>query len=74
MEFAARIPCESASTATKRHGHRFPATAIPCCIEAVRISSADLDNVCFYDKPLRKFDRLLETHFALAPAGAPFLL
>ena len=39
------------------------------CLSAGSIDQDDLDYVVFYDKPLRKFDRLLETYLAFAPAG-----
>jgi carbamoyltransferase len=39
------------------------------CLEEGGITAADLDHVAFYEKPLRKFDRLLETYFAYAPSG-----
>ncbi len=53
----------------KKHDHRFPAQAIQYCLDEAGITAADLDHVAFYDKPLLKFDRLLETYLAYAPAG-----
>jgi carbamoyltransferase len=52
-----------------RHDARFPSLAIAYCLDEAGISIEDLDYVCFYDKPLRKFDRILETYFAFAPKG-----
>jgi carbamoyltransferase len=52
-----------------RHDHGFPRHAIAFCLEEAGIAAGDLDYVCFYDKPLKKFDRLLETYFAYAPSG-----
>lgn len=53
----------------KKHDHRFPSAAIEYCLEEAGISPSELDYVGFYDKPLLKFDRLLETYLAFAPAG-----
>jgi carbamoyltransferase len=44
------------------------------CLREGGIQNADLDFVAFYEKPIRKFDRLLETCLALAPAGFPSFL
>jgi len=53
----------------KKHDHEFPVNAIRYCLQAGGIKSEDLDYVGFYDKPLRKFERLLETYLAFVPAG-----
>ena len=53
----------------KKHDPGFPANAIAYCLQAGGISPAELDYIAFYDKPLLKFDRLLETYLAFAPAG-----
>jgi carbamoyltransferase len=53
----------------KKHDARFPRHAIQYCLEAARMSPADIDHVAFYDKPFLKFERLLETYMAFAPAG-----
>ncbi|MFO0548570.1 MAG: carbamoyltransferase [Polyangiaceae bacterium] len=53
----------------KRHDAAFPAQAVDYCLREAGITAADLAYVAFYDKPLRKFDRLLETYFAYAPRG-----
>jgi carbamoyltransferase len=50
-----------------KHDHRFPINAIDYCLHEAGISPADLDYVGFYDKPLAKFDRLIETYIAFAP-------
>jgi carbamoyltransferase len=47
----------------------FPAEAIRFCLDYAGISPAELDAVAFYDKPFLKFERLLETYYAFAPAG-----
>ena len=53
----------------KKHDSRFPKHAIDYCLAQVGIGPAQLDFVAFYDKPLAKFDRLLETYIAYAPVG-----
>ncbi len=53
----------------KKHDERFPKHAVDYCLSEAGISAADLDYVGFYDKPLLKFDRLLQTYLAYAPQG-----
>jgi len=53
----------------KKHDPGFPGNAIAYCLEAGGVQPEELDYVAFYDKPLLKFDRLLETYLAFAPAG-----
>lgn len=53
----------------KKHDHRFPARAADFCLRHAGITANDLDYVAFYDKPLLKFERLLETYLDYAPAG-----
>ncbi|WP_295405564.1 carbamoyltransferase [uncultured Thiocystis sp.] len=53
----------------KKHDAGFPAAAIDYCLEEAKLTLADLDHVVFYDKPLVKFERLLETYLAYAPRG-----
>jgi carbamoyltransferase len=52
-----------------KHDSAFPARAIQYCLREAGYQPADLDYVGFYDKPLRTFERLLETHLAFAPRG-----
>lgn len=52
-----------------RHDARFPRTAIDYCLREAGLTAERLDYVAFYDKPLLKFDRLLETWLAVAPLG-----
>lgn len=47
----------------------FPENAIRYCLKEAGISPEDLDHVCYYEKPLSKFDRLLETWLGYAPQG-----
>ena len=53
----------------KKHDAGFPAEAIEYCLEEAGIKLTDLDHVVFYDKPLVKFERLLETYLSYAPKG-----
>lgn len=53
----------------KKHDHRFPAAAVAYCLLEARISPEEIDFVAFYDKPLLKFERLLETYIDYAPSG-----
>jgi carbamoyltransferase len=53
----------------KKHDERFPANAVDFCLEEAGIEAAELDAVVFYEKPLVKFERLLETYLAFAPRG-----
>lgn len=53
----------------KKHDPGFPAKAIEYCLKFGGIGMNDLDAIVFYDKPLLKFERLLETYYENAPAG-----
>ena len=53
----------------KKHDAGFPAEAIEYCLQEAGIGLLDLDYVVFYDKPLVKFERLLETYLSYAPKG-----
>jgi carbamoyltransferase len=53
----------------KKHDARFPALAIEYCLREAGLTQADLDHAVFYDKPLVKLDRLLETYLSFAPSG-----
>ena len=53
----------------KKHDAGFPQNAAEYCLRAAGITAADLDYVGFYDKPITKFERLLETYLAFAPGG-----
>ncbi len=53
----------------KKHDFGFPTQASSYCLKEGGIKVNDLDVVAFYDKPLLKFERLLETYFAFAPRG-----
>jgi len=47
----------------------FPRQAIAFCLRHGGLEAAELDSVVFYDKPVLKFTRLLETYLAVAPGG-----
>lgn len=53
----------------KKHDSGFPQDAIQCCLSEADITLSDVDFVVFYDKPLVKFERLLETYLSYAPRG-----
>ena len=53
----------------KKHDPGFPIRAIEYCLAEAGLKIPDLDYVGFYDKPLLKFDRLLETYLGYAPRG-----
>jgi carbamoyltransferase len=53
----------------KKHDARFPKHAVEYCLAEAGLSLKKLDSIVFYDKPLVKFDRLLETYLAYAPRG-----
>ncbi len=52
-----------------KHDARFPQHAIRTCLKEAGITLSDVDEVVFYDKPLVKFERLLETYLSYAPRG-----
>ncbi|MEZ6097463.1 MAG: carbamoyltransferase [Pirellulaceae bacterium] len=53
----------------KKHDHEFPQHAVDYCLAEAGLTADELDYVGFYDKPVTKFERLLETYLAFAPAG-----
>lgn len=53
----------------KKHDPNFPTNAIECCLREARLQHADIDLVCFYDKPFLKFERILETYLGFVPKG-----
>src|ERR1051326_1654740 len=52
-----------------KHDSRFPEQAVQYCLREAGLRIEELELVVFYDKPLLKFDRLLETYLAYAPLG-----
>jgi carbamoyltransferase len=53
----------------KKHDPEFPRNAANYCLKSQGLTIEDVDYVAFYDKPLLKFERLLETYLATAPRG-----
>jgi carbamoyltransferase len=53
----------------KKNDERFPRNAVAFCLKQGGLTEADLDAVVFYDKPIIKFSRLLESYLAVAPGG-----
>jgi carbamoyltransferase len=53
----------------KKNDPDFPKQAVEYCLRSAKINAGDLEAVVFYDKPVLKFTRLLETYLAVAPGG-----
>jgi len=53
----------------KKHDPDFPRNAVEYCLKHAGISTAELDYVGFYDKPMLKFERILENYLGVAPLG-----
>jgi carbamoyltransferase len=53
----------------KKHDPGFPSHAVDYCLREGGVSLDEVDYIAFYDKPLLKFERLLETYLAFAPRG-----
>lgn len=53
----------------KKHDSAFPLKAMQYCLAEAGISAKDVDAVVFYDKPVMKFARILQTYFSTAPLG-----
>ena len=53
----------------KKHDAAFPSQAVAYCLREGGIGAGDLDLAAFYEKPFLKFDRVLHTYLARAPAG-----
>jgi carbamoyltransferase len=57
-----------------KHDDAFPANAVRYCLAEAEVEATGLDAVAFYDKPILKFHRILETSFSVAPSGLrPFV-
>ena len=52
-----------------KHDHSFPKHAVAYCLQEAGLTPEQIDHVVFYEKPFLKFERLLETYLAVAPAG-----
>jgi len=55
----------------RKHDARFPENAIAYCLEEIGADLDAVDHIAFFEKPLIKFERLLETYLANAPRGFP---
>src|SRR5262245_28926044 len=53
----------------KKHDAAFPVHAVRYCLDAGKVDLDQIDHVVFFEKPLIKFERLLETYLANAPCG-----
>ena len=53
----------------KKHDAGFPSAAVAYCLNEAGLELAEVDFVAFYEKPILKFDRLIETYLAFAPNG-----
>ncbi|MFT4526209.1 MAG: carbamoyltransferase [Bacteroidia bacterium] len=53
----------------KKHDAAFPSNAIQYCLKESGLTLSEVDAIVFYDKPLLKFERLLETYYAFSPKG-----
>ncbi len=53
----------------KKHDERFPFNAVRYCLSEGGVQADQLDAVAFYDKPITKFERILQTYFSVAPKG-----
>ena len=53
----------------KKHDESFPVNAVKYCLKEAGVSLDEIEAVVFYDKPLLKFERLLETYYGFAPKG-----
>lgn len=59
----------------KKHDEDFPARAVTYCLAEAGLTGNDLDGVAFYDKPIAKFVRILETFMSVAPRGLrPYMI
>ncbi|KNY25715.1 carbamoyltransferase [Pseudobacteroides cellulosolvens] len=53
----------------KKQDERFPVNAVNYCLSEAKISIRDVDKIVYYEKPLLKFERLLETYISCSPRG-----
>ncbi len=51
----------------KKHDNSFPINSVDYCLQTAGIEAELIDYVVYYEKPLLKFERLLETYIAYAP-------
>jgi carbamoyltransferase len=53
----------------KKFDDSFPKMAIEWCLKEAKITPSEIHSVAFYDKPVLKFERLLDNYIAVAPRG-----
>lgn len=53
----------------KKHDHDFPTNAVNFCLKEAQLTISDIDIIAFYDKPLLKFERILETYLSFPGRG-----
>ena len=53
----------------RKNDERFPKHAVAFCLKQAGIEASQVDAVVFYDKPITKFTRLLESYLSVAPGG-----
>lgn len=53
----------------EKHTAKFPVHAVSYCLEEAGLTIDELDAIVFYDKPLLKFERLLQTYYTFSPRG-----
>jgi len=58
----------------KKHDANFPKHAVSYCTQELKNTIRDVDYICFYDNPWKKFDRLLKTYLSYAPKGCQSFL
>ena len=61
--------CQEERLSRIKHDSAFPAKSILSCLGQANCSPDQIDHIVFYEKPFLKFERLLETYLAFAPAG-----
>ncbi len=53
----------------RKHDYAFPSRAVRYCLDEAEIDEGQLNHVVFYEKPLLRFERILETYISYAPRG-----
>jgi len=53
----------------KKHDSKFPTNAIKYVLAEAKLELHQVDKIVFFEKPFLKFERLIETYVAFAPAG-----
>ena len=61
--------CQEERFSRLKHDHSFPQKSIAYCLDEAGLTMDQVDYVAFYEKPLIKFERILETYIAYAPRG-----